>query len=66
MGEKPILGQVAEQHVGLVPKWDSALQSMAKMRNRNVLRTNKKAVPASRDRRSVHNFLKLGSGDRAP
>jgi hypothetical protein len=25
MGEKPILGQVAEQHVGLVPKGDSAL-----------------------------------------
>jgi hypothetical protein len=39
---------------------------MAKMRNRNVLRTNKKTVPASRDRRSMHNFLKLGSGDRAP
>jgi hypothetical protein len=40
-----ILGQVAEEHAGLAPKGDSALQSKAKMRNCNVPRTNKKSGP---------------------
>src|SRR6516165_3998932 len=61
-----ILGQLAEEHVGVVPKGDSALQSKAKMRNCNVLREIKKRPPPPGTAGRCTIFLRLGSGDRAP